>query len=332
MTSRAETAPQAEGGRAQIIGTGLIGGSVGMALRSVGWHVTGSDRLDDVAAAALGAGAIDEVGIDPDAELIVICTPSSQVAEVANALLAASSDPRLMVTDVAGVKAPIVRAVDDPRFIGGHPMAGSEQLGVAGARSDLFLGATWVLTPGPDTPAETYGRLLSVVRSLGAQGVALSAADHDRLVAHVSHVPHLVASALMNEAASVAESDAALLESLDALGTQLAHLRHAIATEDRSAIGTALSSASTARRSLPGRSVDPDQLAEVRIPVPDRAGVLAEVTATASELGLSVVDVDIAHSIEGGRGVLIVVVAHSQAQRYATALRERGFICSVVDR
>ena len=365
MTSRAETAPQAEGGRAQIIGTGLIGGSVGMALRSVGWHVTGSDRLDDVAAAALGAGAIDEVGIDPDAELIVICTPSSQVAEVANALWAASSDPRLMVTDVAGVKAPIVRAVDDPRFIGGHPMAGSEQLGVAGARSDLFLGATWVLTPGPDTPAETYGRLLSVVRSLGAQGVALSAADHDRLVAHVSHVPHLVASALMNEAASVAESDAALLllaaggfrdmtriaagdpaiwpdvcvenseailESLDALGTQLAHLRHAIATEDRSAIGTALSSASTARRSLPGRSVDPDQLAEVRIPVPDRAGVLAEVTATASELGLSVVDVDIAHSIEGGRGVLIVVVAHSQAQRYATALRERGFICSVVDR
>ena len=364
MTSRAEGADVTSQGRAQVIGTGLIGGSVAMALRAAGWHVTGSDADHEVEATALERGAVDAVGRDAPADLVVVCTPSAKVADIARSVLAANQDPNLIVTDVAGVKAPIVEAIDDPRFVGGHPMAGSEQLGVAGARSDLFVGATWVLTPGEDTPADTYGRLLSIVRSLGAQGVALSATDHDRLVAHVSHVPHLVASALMNEAAAVAESDAALLllaaggfrdmtrvaagdpaiwpdvcvenstailEGLDALAVQIDGLRQAIADGDRQALHAALTTASRARRALPGRSVDPERLAEVRIPVPDRAGVLAQVTATASELGLSVVDVEIAHSVEGGRGVLIVVVARDEAERYAGALRNLDFMCSVVE-
>ena len=347
-----------------MVGTGLIGGSVALALRKAGWHVSGIDLDPSVAAAAVEAGVIDASGVDGAADLVVICTPSGQVADIANEVLAASGSPDLIVTDVAGIKAAIVEQVEDPRFIGGHPMAGSEQLGMAGARSDLFVGATWVLTPGPTTPADTYGRLLAIVRSLGAQGVSLSAQDHDRLVAHVSHVPHLVASALMNEAATVAESDSALLllaaggfrdmtrvaagdpaiwpdvcvenasailEGLDGLEDQIAGLRRAIADGDRPAIHAALTTASRARRALPGRSVDPEQLAEVRIPVPDRTGVLAEVTATASELGLSVVDVEIAHSVEGARGVLIVVVAREEAPRYAAALRERDFVCTVVE-
>ena len=364
MTFLAEGGDVNSQGRAQVIGTGLIGGSVAMALREAGWHVTGSDVDEATEAAALEADAVDVVGDDPDADLVVICTPSAQVVEVARSALSRNSHPGLIVTDVAGVKAPIVDAIEDPRFVGGHPMAGSEQLGAAGARSDLFVGATWVLTPGEATPADTYGRLLAIVRSLGAQGVSLSATDHDRLVAHVSHVPHLVASALMNEAASVAESDAALLllaaggframtrvaagdptiwpdvcvenatailEGLDALEVPISSLRRAIATQDREALHAALTTASQARRALPGRSADPEQLAEVRIPVPDRPGVLAQVTSTASELGLSVVDVEIAHSVEGGRGVLIVVVARDEAARYARALQNLEFTCSVVD-
>ena len=364
MTFPADAAVPTPNERAQIIGTGLIGGSVGLALREAGWHVTGSDLDADTAAAALAAGAVQEIGVDPRSSLVVICTPSSSVVDVAGSILADRGDAGLIVTDVAGVKAPIVAAIDDPRFVGGHPMAGSEQLGVAGARADLFVGATWVLTPGDETPANTYGRLLAVVRSIGAQGVALSAADHDRLVAHVSHVPHLVASALMNDAASAAESDAsllllaaggfrdmtriaagdpsiwpdvcvenstAILESLDALGSQIDHLRTAIAAGDKASIHATLMRASAARRALPGRSVDPERLAEVRIPVPDRPGVLAEVTAAASELGLSVVDVEIAHSVEGGRGVLIVVVARDESERYASVLRARGFTCTVVE-
>ena len=332
MTFLAEGGDVNSQGRAQVIGTGLIGGSVAMALREAGWHVTGSDVDEATEAAALEADAVDVVGDDPDADLVVICTPSAQVVEVARSALSRNSHPGLIVTDVAGVKAPIVDAIEDPRFVGGHPMAGSEQLGAAGARSDLFVGAIEIA----DDLRETV----------------------------VSHVPHLVASALMNEAASVAESDAALLllaaggfrdmtrvaagdptiwpdvcvenatailEGLDALEVQISSLRRAIATQDREALHAALTTASQARRALPGRSADPEQLAEVRIPVPDRPGVLAQVTSTASELGLSVVDVEIAHSVEGGRGVLIVVVARDEAARYARALQNLEFTCSVVD-
>ena len=110
----------------------------------------------------------------------------------------------------------------------------------------------------------------------------------------------------------------------------LSLLRNAIAAGDRTAIHQALVSASASRRALPGRTADPELLAEVRIPVPDRPGVLAEVTAAASELGVSVVDVEIAHSVEGGRGVLIVVVAREKADGYASTLQARGFACTVV--
>ena len=241
-------------------------------------------------------------------------------------------------------------------------MAGSEESGFGGARVDLFLGATWVLTPNPATTPERYARLVGIVHSLGAQTLALPALDHDRLVAHVSHVPHLVAASLMNEAVSASEDDAALLqlaaggfrdmtriaaghpgiwpdvcvenreailEALDALAAQVQTVRSALAAEDRTAIFELLNSASAARRALPGRVAHPDQLAQVRIPVPDQPGVLAEVAAAASDLGVSVVDMEIAHSVEGGRGVLIVIVATEDASRYAESIRALGYSCTV---
>ncbi|HEV7888259.1 MAG TPA: prephenate dehydrogenase/arogenate dehydrogenase family protein, partial [Acidimicrobiales bacterium] len=128
---------------AQVIGTGLIGGSIGMALRRRGWHVTGSDANPAVAASAVELGALDVEGFDPDAEVVFVATPVSQVPTAAHRALGLNR--RGIVTDVGSVKAPIVDAVDDPRFVGGHPMAGSEQEGVDGADPDLFEGATWVL-------------------------------------------------------------------------------------------------------------------------------------------------------------------------------------------
>ncbi|MGH9281449.1 MAG: prephenate dehydrogenase/arogenate dehydrogenase family protein, partial [Acidimicrobiales bacterium] len=122
MTSRSE--PEA-GGRAQLIGTGLIGASIGLALRGQGWHVTGTDRDQARTEAALAAGALDAVGTDPDAEITFVATPVSSVAAAARDALAGGG----VVTDVGSVKAPIVAEVASPRFIGGHPMAGSEQEG-----------------------------------------------------------------------------------------------------------------------------------------------------------------------------------------------------------
>ena len=116
-----------------------------------------------------------------------------------------------MITDVSGVKTSIVEEADHPRFIGGHPMAGSEQTGLRGADPDLFVGAVWALTPTAATELEAFDRLKGVVTSLGADVLVLSAADHDRLVAVVSHVPHLVAATLMNAATDGAEQDRTLL-------------------------------------------------------------------------------------------------------------------------
>src|SRR5690606_34165312 len=116
-----------------------------------------------------------------------------------------------IVTDVGSVKAPIVRAVGDARFIGGHPMAGSEQEGIEGADPSMFEGAVWVLTPTHDTDDDALAMLAAVVSDLGADVVALPPDGHDALAAVVSHVPHLTAVTLMRLAAERAEEHVALL-------------------------------------------------------------------------------------------------------------------------
>src|SRR5437879_1464644 len=153
---------------------------------------------------ALELGAIDAVGDDPDAELTFVATPVGSVA-------AAVSGRPGVVTDVGSVKASIVAAVDNPRFVGGHPMAGSEQEGVDGSRADLFQGAVWVLTPVATTDHAAHALVRSVVSSFGAEVVELPPERHDALVAVVSHVPHLTAASLMRLASERSEEHAALL-------------------------------------------------------------------------------------------------------------------------
>src|SRR3954470_14043960 len=195
------------GRRALVVGTGLIGGSIGLALKAQGWHVTGRDVDEVRAARALELGALDDVGEDQDAEITFVATPVGSIAaEVRTALQGGG-----VVTDVGGVKAPVVAGVAHARFVGGHPMAGSEQEGVDGADAALFEGATWVLTPTDDTDASAYAQVRAVVSSLGAEVVALRPEDHDELVALVSHVPHLTAAALMQLASAGAEEHTALL-------------------------------------------------------------------------------------------------------------------------
>jgi prephenate dehydrogenase len=346
----------ARAGRVQLVGTGLIGGSIGLGLRARGWHVTGRDADAGRAAEALAAGALDAVGDDPDAALAVVAVPAGAVAAEARALLDdPARRPDLVVTDVSGVKAPVVAAVDHPRFVGGHPMAGSEQAGLDGADAGLFTGATWVLTPTAETDADAFARLQAVV-------VSLAPADHDRLVAVVSHVPHLVAATLMNAAAADAEQDAALLRlaaggfrdmtrvaagqpaiwpdvcaenagaivaALDRVLADLSSVRDRVAGHDRQGLLDVLQRASTARRRLPARAVRPERLAELRLPVPDREGVLAEITTLAGDLGINIYDIEIAHSAEGPRGVLMLLVARGEAERLRRAVVARGFRCSV---
>src|SRR5436309_2223824 len=187
--------------RALVVGTGLIGGSIGLALRAQGWRVTGRDLDESRAARAVELGALDAIGDDVDADITFVATPVGAIAAEARAALRG----RGLVTDVGGVKAPIVAAVADPRFVGGHPMAGSEQEGVDGADATLFEGATWVLTPTDTTDPTAYATVRGVIGSFGANVVAVDPVRHDELVALVSHVPHLTAATLMGLAADTSE-------------------------------------------------------------------------------------------------------------------------------
>ena len=359
MTSPNDPAGPGARRRAALVGLGLIGGSVGLGLRSRGWHVTGRDRDPDAAEAALAAGAVDAVGEDASAEVTFVATPVGQVgAEVARVLAQRGFAPDGAVTDVGGVKAPVVGAVGDPRFVGGHPMAGSEQVGLEGADPALFVGATWVLTPTAVTDPGAYARVRAVVGSLGAEVLSLSPEQHDALVALVSHVPHLTAATLMNLADRRAEEHAALLRlaaggfrdmtrvaagapgiwpdvcvenapaivaGLDALLSELGRVRDQVAAHDRRGLLATLGRAAEARRALPAGAVRPERLVELRIPVPDRPGVLAEITTTAGDLGVNISDMEIAHSAEATGGVLVVVVDAEAAERFAGALSALGY-------
>ncbi|MGQ0615550.1 MAG: prephenate dehydrogenase/arogenate dehydrogenase family protein [Acidimicrobiia bacterium] len=342
------------GRRANVVGTGLMGGSIGLALRRQGWVVAGADADAQRAQRALDLGALDAVGLDDRAEVTFVAVPVSAVPAAARQALGATTG---LVTDVGGVKASVVAAVDDPRFVGGHPMAGSEQEGVDGADPDLFEGAVWVLTPTASTPDAAFAQVRSIVTSLGAEVVSLSPERHDALVAVVSHVPHLTAATLMHLADERAEEHRALLRLaaggfrdmtrvaaghpgiwpdicgenqvaiVDVLGRlidALGEMRVVVQTADRDGLLAVLERARQARLNLPSRAA-PGEMTEVRVPVPDRPGVLADVTTLASDLDVNIADLEIAHSSEGDRGVLIMVVPAARAERLHGGLMARGY-------
>ncbi len=344
--------------RAAVVGAGVVGGSVGLALRRAGWTVSIVDTDPDAAAAAVVAGAADREGEDPEAEITFVAVPVGSVPEVAVRALQGTG----VVTDVGSVKAPLVAAVDSPRFVGGHPMAGSEATGLDGARADLFEGAVWVLTPGGTTDPAALALVHNVVRSFGADVVNLSPADHDRVVALVSHVPHLTAAGLMSLAADRASDDAAVLRLaaggfrdmtriaagepgiwldicednraailavLDDLLSTLGEVRGLVAEGDRAGLERRLTTAQRARRNLPAGAERPTGLAEVRVAVPDRPGELAAVTTMATDLGVNVEDIEVAHAAGEGRGRLIMVVASDRAEEFADALVASGRAASV---
>jgi len=346
--------------RAQIIGTGLIGGSVGLALKAKGWYVTGDDRNPAAAREALARQVIDSIGIDETAEICFLAMPVSGIT-VAGLDLLDRAD--WVVTDVGSVKAPVVRALDRPRFVGGHPMAGSEQDGVAGSTPTMFEGAVWVLTPTSGTDPEAQALVHSVVASFGAEVVTLDAAVHDRVVAMVSHVPHLTAATLMGQAAGRAlqsgqgpllrlaaggfrdmtriaagspeiwpdiceDNRDAIVDVLEQLIGELEVVRDVVSSGDRAALLERLERARVARQNLPTTAARPEELVELRVGVPDRPGVLAAVTALATVHEVNIYDIEIAHSAEGPQGVLILLVDTGRVDSFMAGLVAEGYAVS----
>jgi prephenate dehydrogenase len=352
--------------RIAVIGTGLIGGSIGLALVERGHDVVGFDRDADRLARAVEIGAVtaraDSVAAAAaDAELAFVALPVGSIADAVVGLLDAGVP---LVTDVGSVKGPVVAEVGRrcpalaARFVGGHPMAGSEQEGIEGARSDLFVGAAWVVTPTPATADSIYTTLNGLLRELRAEVVAVTPEDHDVLVSFVSHVPQLAASTLMDVATTHEAEHRALLRlaaggfrdmtriasshpsiwvdiltsnrdavlgALDAYLVGLQHARDIVAAGDRGALENLLSRARAARRNLPVGIPMATKLVELRIVVPDTPGVIAEVTTLAGRLGVNVVDLEIAHSMEGAAGVLVLIVAAADADGFEAGLHDLGY-------
>jgi prephenate dehydrogenase len=350
-----------------IIGTGLIGGSVGARLRLAPARptITGFDRDPHALRDALALGVIDLAAATAaesvaGAEAVLVATPVDHIGSVFESIAGALA-AGAVVTDTGSAKAGVVaagEAVLGPRFVGGHPMAGSERHGVGAAEPDLFEDAWWILTPTERTAPDAYRTAAALVASVGAKPIAVEPTAHDSLIARLSHLPQLVSSAVVQVAAAdepqesllglaaggfrdvtrIAASDPdlwvsiiranakAVLEALDGLGSSLGRLRSAIDEGQWDDLRGFLAGARDARLELFAKAVYTGAPVALTLLIPDRPGVLAEVTREAGELGVNIEDLQIFHSTEGGRGRLELVVAGREAgERLLGRLEALGY-------
>lgn len=198
--------------RVAILGVGLIGGSIGLAARArAGAYVCGFDTDPTALRTALRMGAIDEEASDiaaavAGAEVVFAAAPVGALAQTVTLALA-HCGPSCVVSDVGSTKLALDEVREDPRFIGGHPLAGAETAGAANAREDLFEEASWYLTVDPTKDPDLYERLLDLLKLFGARPRAVAADAHDRLMACVSHLPHVFANVLAAQSLSAFERE-----------------------------------------------------------------------------------------------------------------------------
>lgn len=351
--------------RVAVVGTGLMGTSIALAARRSGDTVRGHDVDSGILArSAARAGLEPSPTVEAcvrEADLVVVCTPVPSIAEIAVRCLEAA--PRAVVTDVGSVKSRVVSRVGvegsaPRRFVGGHPMGGSERTGPESASAVILDDAVWVLTPGPASAEESVSSVERWVRRLGARPVRMDPDRHDRLVAMVSHLPQVASTALMAVASQEEAGEPELLllaaggfrdltrlaasspslwrdilrDNADALSRaidlyveRLLLLRDAVAAHRAAELEDVLTEAKRARVALAAKPGVKAGVAILLVPVPDRPGVLAELTWTLGERGVNIEDLQIVHSPEGGRGTVHLTVAADEARRAASALAARGY-------
>jgi prephenate dehydrogenase len=354
--------------RIAVLGVGLIGGSIGLAARArAEAEVCGYDPDPDVAARALALGAIDSAAASVSeavhgAGAVFVAAPVGALpAVVAEALAAAGSD--CVVSDVGSTKRLLAEASADERFVGGHPLAGAETDGVGNAREDLFDGATWYLTPTRESTAGVlYERLHALLRRFGARPAAIDAVTHDRLMACVSHLPHVLANLLAAEAAGTlnapGESDErlpavgpsfrdairvaganselwtdiylsnadALLGAIGELEARLGRVREMLRTGDAAALGDWIDGARADRDALLGAGMTAGSAHELRVQVPNRPGVVAEIALALGEAGVNIGDLVLSPSPDNSRGVIALWIGGEEpAARAEAVVSELGF-------
>lgn len=356
--------------RVAVLGVGLIGGSIGLAARQrLGAEVVGHSRSPETIERALALGVLDR-GAESvteacaGAEVVFCAGPVATLPEQARAALAACG-PEAVVTDVGSTKGELVAALGgDERFVGGHPLAGAETAGVANARADLFEGARWYLTPTDRSSGVLYDRLQRTVAALGARPQAIDAGAHDRLMATVSHLPHVVANALVAEAAIELSRDSermpevgpsfrdttrvagsnpaiwadifasnreAVADSVDAVARRLAEAAELIRGGDRDAVAAWHAAAGEDRRRLLESELEAGPLHELRIVVANQPGTIAALALALGEAGVNIEDMALYPAPDMTSGAVTLWVAgEEQAARAAALVRELGHTVTVL--
>jgi prephenate dehydrogenase len=341
-----------------VVGVGVIGGSVGLAARErLGATVRGVDPDADE---ALAAGAIDEAHDDLEraltgADAAFVAVPVAALPGTVAAVLDAAP-PGCVVTDVGSTKRAVVAANADERFVGGHPLAGSEAAGVAHARAGLFDGAIWYLTPTSATSGLLLERLHRLITGLGARPAAIDADTHDRMMAAVSHLPHVVANVLVGLAGRALDGERlpptgpsfrdatrvaganpalwpdiylanrdALLPAIDDTLERLHAARDALAAGDRERLADWQRAAAAERRALLEAGVTGGVVCELRAVVPNRPGVIADVALTLGRAGINISDMALTPSADNTRGEVALWVADDAAARAQELLEGLGF-------
>jgi prephenate dehydrogenase len=348
--------------RIAVLGVGLIGGSIGLAARE---HVEdvevvgfGRDPGRLRRAAELGAidGAADSIaGAVEGADLCFACAPVGALPELVRAALDAAG-PDCVVSDVGSTKQGLLEVIDDERFVGGHPIAGAETAGVEHARADMFQGAVWYLTPLPRSGGLLYERLHRFVVDVGARPVAVDPATHDRLVAVFSHLPHVLANVLASQAAGrLADHGEALRHVGPSFRdmTRVAGANTDIWTDiyraNRGAIAAEIAAfrrelerveallaegdlagwnerARADRRALLEADVAGGPLRELRLTVPNRPGIVAQVALELGKAGVNIVDLALAPASDMRSGAMTLWIAgEEQAARATDLIGELGF-------
>jgi prephenate dehydrogenase len=350
--------------RLAIVGTGLIGASSGLDARGLGARVAGYDPDPAALAQAAERGAVEPAASLAEAlagaDLVVVAAPVAALAGQVAAVLAGSGDGAT-VTDVGSTKAGIVAAAGgSPRFVGGHPIAGKEVHGAEHASPGLFEGATWFLTPTAETGPGHHAVVHRFVVDLGAFPHAIEPGAHDELVALTSHVPHVLANVVVNQAGAarveghepLATAGGSLrdmtriaganprmwidvfLDNADAVRAGLVEHRRrieeveaALARRDGGYLaGFIAEAAANRRRLLDVAYGDAGALQRVQVHIADRPNVLAEITQTFGAARIDIRDFELDHiSPERGGTLTLLVSGEDEAHRAASLLEAQGY-------
>jgi prephenate dehydrogenase len=354
-----------------VLGVGLIGGSIGLAARQrLGAEVVGCGRSPERLQRAVELGALDRGAASvaeacEGADVVFCAGPVGALPEQARQVLAACG-PEVVVSDVGSTKGELVEALGgDERFIGGHPLAGAETAGVENAREDLFEGARWFLTPTERSSGLLYDRLQRVVAGIGARPQAIDARTHDRVMATVSHLPHVVANALVAEAAEELTRDSerlpevgpsfrdatrvagsnpaiwgdifasnreAVADSVESVARRLGEAAALIRSGDRDAVAAWHGAAAEERRALVESGAEAGPLRELRIVLENRPGTMAQLALTLGEAGVNIEDMALHPAPDMKTGAVSLWVAGDEPAAKAAALvRQLGHMVTVLD-